>query len=70
MRIGKFICLNRHSCLNFKCSVDNILNNKEIQTGGFPQGRFDYTNYTTTRYPNKYYYAQGIKIYFTMGVRF
>ena len=68
--IGKLIYLNRNASLNFNLSVDNILNNKEIQTGGFQQGRFDYTNYTTTRYPNKYYYAQGIKIYFTMGVRF
>ena len=70
LSIGKLIYLNRTASLNLNLNIDNVLNNRNIQTGGYQQGRFDYTNYTTTRYPNKYYYAQGIKIYFTMGVRF
>ena len=70
LSIGKLIYLNRTASLNLNLNIDNVLNNKNIQTGGYQQGRFDYTNYTTTRYPNKYYYAQGIKVYFTVGVRF
>ena len=70
LSIGKLIYLNRSASLNVNLNIDNVLNNKNIQTGGYQQGRFDYTNYTTTRYPNKYYYAQGIKVYFTVGVRF
>ena len=70
LSIGKLIYLNRSASLNLNLNIDNVLNNKNIQTGGYQQGRFDYTNYTTTRYPNKYYYAQGIKVYFTVGVRF
>lgn len=68
--IGKLIYLNRSASLNINLSVDNLLNNKKIQTSGYQQGRFDYTNYTVTKFPNKYYYAQGIKVYLNMGVKF
>lgn len=68
--IGKVVYINRNLSLNFNLNINNLLNNRKIQTGGYQQGRFDYTNYTTTKYPNKYYYAQGIKIYFNIGVRF
>ncbi len=27
-------------------------------TYGYQQGRFDYTNFDSSKYPNKYYYAQ------------
>lgn len=68
--IGKVVYLNRKFSLNFNLNVNNILNNRKIQTGGYQQGRFDYTNYTTTKFPNKYYYAQGIKVYFNVGLKF
>lgn len=68
--IGKVVYLNRKLSLNFNLNVNNVLNNRKIQTGGYQQGRFDYTNYTTTKFPNKYYYAQGIKIYFNVGLKF
>lgn len=68
--IGKVVYINRKVSLNFNLNVNNLLNNRKIQTSGYQQGRFDYTNYTTSKYPNKYYYAQGIKVYFNMGVRF
>ncbi len=68
--IGKLIYLNRTASLNINLNVDNVLNNRNIQTSGYQQGRFDYTNYTTTKYPNKYYYAQGIKVFLNVGVKF
>lgn len=68
--IGKVIYLNRTASLNFNVNLNNILNNRNIMTGGYQQGRFDYTNYTTSKYPNKYYFTQGFKIYVNMGVRF
>ncbi len=68
--IGHVIYLNRRASLNLNLNVDNLLNNRKIQTGGYQQGRFDYKNYTTGKFPNKYYYAQGIKIYLNVGVRF
>ncbi len=68
--VGKLIYLNRKVSLNLNLNIDNVLNNRKIQTGGYQQGRFDYTNYSVSKYPNKYYYAQGIKVFFNVGVRF
>ncbi|MCQ2287848.1 MAG: TonB-dependent receptor [Muribaculaceae bacterium] len=68
--IGHVIYLNRRSSLNFNLNVDNILNNTKIMTGGYQQGRFDYKNFTTGKFPNKYYYAQGIKVYLNVGIKF
>ena len=68
--IGKVVYLNRKLSLNLNLNVNNILNNRKLQTGGYQPGRFDYTNYTTTKFPNKYYYAQGIKVYFNVGLKF
>lgn len=68
--VGHVIYLNRRASLNLNLNVDNILNNKKIMTSGYQQGRFDYKNYTTGKFPNKIYYAQGIKIYLNVGVRF
>lgn len=67
--IGKAVYLKKLT-LNFNLNVTNLLNNRKIQTGGYQQGRFDYDNYSTSKFPNKYYYAQGIKVYFNVGVRF
>ncbi len=70
MSLGKLIYLNRTASLNLNLSINNLLDNRIIQTGGYQQGRFDYTNFTTSKYPNKYYYAQGIRIFLNAGVRF
>ena len=60
MSIGKVIYLSRSASLNLNLSLNNLLNNT----------RFDYKNYTTAKFPNKYYYAQGFRMYFNVGVRF
>lgn len=69
LSIGKVIYTNWGS-LNFNLSVNNVLNNRKIQTGGYQEGKFDYTNYNVNKFPNKYYYAQGIRIFFNFGIRF
>ncbi len=68
--VGKLVYINRKISMNFNLNVENILNNKNIQTYAYQQGRFDYTNYDSTKYPNKYFYAQGIKVYLNVGIRF
>lgn len=70
--IGKVIYLSRSSSLNINLNVTNLLNNKDIQTSGYQQCRINTSDYlnTTTRYPNKYYYAQGLKVFLNMGVKF
>ena len=70
MSIGKLIYLNRTASLNINLTLNNLLDNRNIQTGGYQQGRFDYTNFTTTKYPNKLYYGQGFRMYLNLGVRF
>jgi hypothetical protein len=50
-------------------NIDNLLNNKNIMTSGMQQGRFDRQEYTTTKWPNKYYFAQGFKIFINLSVR-
>lgn len=67
--VGKMI-YTKFGAVNFNLSINNLLNNRNIQTGGYQQGRFDYTNYNVSKFPNKYYYAQGIRIFFNAGIRF
>ena len=68
--VGKIIYINRKVSLNINVNVDNITNNRKIQTYAYQQGRFDYTNYNASKYPNRYFYAQGIKVFVNVGVRF
>ncbi|MCM1293073.1 MAG: TonB-dependent receptor [Bacteroides sp.] len=68
--VGKLIYLNRSMSLNINVNVDNILNKKNIMTYGYQQGRFDYTDFNRLKYPNKYYFAQGIKVFVNVGLRF
>ena len=68
--IGKILNLRNGPSFNFNLSVNNILNNRKIMVTGYQQGRFDYTNYDMERYPNKYMYSQGIRLFLNVGVRF
>ena len=68
--VGKVVYVNRKLSLNFNVSVNNLLNKKNIQTGGYQQSRFDYTNYDVNKYPSRFYYSQGIRIFANVGVRF
>lgn len=69
LSIGKMLYMKWGS-LNFNLSVNNLLNNRDIQMRGWQDGKFDYTNYSVTKYPNKVAYAQGIRVFFNVGVRF
>lgn len=69
LSIGKMF-YTKFGSLNFNLSVNNLLNNRNIQTGGFQESKLDYTNYSLTKFPNRYYYAQGIRIFFNAGIRF
>ena len=68
--VGKIVNLRNGPSLNFNLSVNNILNNRNVMATGYQQGRFDYTNYDMERYPNKYMYSQGIRLFLNMGIRF
>lgn len=68
--VGKVININRKVSLNINVSINNVLNNRKIQTYGYQQHRLDSRNYDINKYPNKYQYAQGIKAFVNVGVRF
>lgn len=68
--IGKSLRLNRKYTLNINCQFKNVLNNTDLKTGGFEQSRFDYENSDVTKFPSKYYYAQGFNMFLNVGLRF
>lgn len=69
LSIGKVI-YTKFGSLNFNLSVNNLLNNRNIQTTGWQEGKFDYTNYDVNKFSNKIWYAQGIRVFFNVGIRF
>ena len=70
--IGHVIYINRTASFNINLNLNNILDNKNIQTGGYQQGRIDTKDITNTanKFPNKYYYAQGFKVFLNLGLKF
>lgn len=67
--VGKMI-YTRWGALNFNVSVNNLLNNRNVQVRGWQDGKFDYTNYSISKYPNKVVYAQGARVFVNVGIRF
>ena len=70
LTIGKLIYINRNVSLNFNLNINNILNNRDVVTYAYQQGRIDTKNYNRTEYPNRYSYAQGVRVFFNAGIRF
>lgn len=75
--VGKVIYLPKKRSLNLNLSFSNVLNNKNMITGGFQQGRLplvaadnsvDLTD--LNKFPNKYYYAWGFNMFLNFGYRF
>lgn len=73
--VGKLIYLPKRRSMNVNLSVSNVLNNKNMVTGGFQQGRLplydgkvDLTD--LGKFPNKYYYAWGLNMFLHLGFRF
>ena len=67
--VGKVLYTSFGS-VNFNLSVNNVLNNRNIQVFGQQQNRFDYDNFNVNKWANRIRYAQGIKINFNVGIRF
>ncbi len=67
--IGKVIYIDNIS-LNFNLNINNILNNRDVVTYAYQQGRLDTKNYDRGAYPNRYTYAQGTRVFFNAGIRF
>ena len=61
LSVGKILYLKNRDRINFNFSITNLLNNKEIRTGGFEQGRINLDH--PERFTNKHYYMQGINFF-------
>lgn len=59
---GKFIYLN--------VGVNNLLNAKDIITGGFEQRRYNFQDRDPDTFPSRYFYAQGINFFTSLAYRF
>lgn len=70
LSIGKAIYFRNGPSLNFNLNVNNVLNNRDVVTYAYQQGRVDTKNYNRNAYPNRYQYAQGIRLFLNIGVRF
>jgi len=68
LSLGKIIYLQNNKSVNFNFSVNNILNDTNIKTGGFEQGRIDLT--APKKFNSKYYYMQGINCFLNASYRF
>jgi hypothetical protein len=60
--------LPRNTFLYVNVGVNNILNNKDIRTGGFEQLRFD--NSSPNRFPTKYFYGYGTNYFINLSLKF
>lgn len=53
--IGKSIRIDYKYFININLSVTNILDNQDIQSGGYEQNRFDFDTKNVNKFPPKYY---------------
>lgn len=63
--------INRKSVfLVLNAGVNNLLNNKDIITGGFEQLRFDFEFRNVNKFPPRLYYAYGLNYFLSATIRF
>lgn len=68
LSIGKIIYLGRRNSININLAFNNILNRKNIKTGGYEQGRIDLKR--PTLFGNRYFYMQGFNCYLNFNYNF
>lgn len=63
--IGRSIYLRKRGSLSINLMITNLLNNQNIVTGGYEQGRSDYTSSGNVR---AYKFSNNPKIYYAYGI--
>lgn len=66
----RFKSMKKRTYLVFNVGVNNILDNREIVSGGFEQLRFDFAEKNTEKFANRNFYSYGINFFASVGVRF
>ncbi len=67
--LGKSIRIKYKYFININLSVSNILNNTDIQSGGYEQNRFDFEGQNVNKFPPKYYYYYGRTYFLNVSFR-
>lgn len=67
---NRFKNMKRRTFLVFNVGVNNILNNKDIVSGGFEQLRFDFAEKNVNKFPARRFYAYGLNYFASIGIRF
>ena len=55
--------------LSLSGGVSNLLNDKNIISGGYEQLRFDFDTHDPNKFPAKYYYAYGPNYFISATIR-
>lgn len=66
----RFKSMKKRTFLLFNVGVNNILDNRNIVTGGFEQLRFDFSQKNTERFQDRQFFAYGINFFASIGLRF
>ncbi len=65
-----FKSLKKNTFIVLNAGVNNLLNNKNIVSGGFEQLRFDFRDRDINKFPPRKFYAFGLTFFASLGLRF
>ena len=68
LSIGKIFYIGRKNSINVNLAFNNILNNKDVRTGGYEQGRVRVDK--PELFKSKYFYMQGFNCFLNVSYRF
>lgn len=69
-KIPKRYGMGKSTFLVLNAGINNLLNNKDIISGGFEQLRFDYSTRNVDKFPPKIYYSYGLNYFISATFRF
>jgi hypothetical protein len=69
-KVPKSWGLKKNTFVVFNAGVSNLLNNKEIISGGYEQLRYDFNEKNIGKFPPKYYYGYGLNYFVSTTIRF
>jgi hypothetical protein len=67
--VGKSIMIKHKYFINLNLQVTNILDNKDINSGGYESNRFDFVSQDVDKYQPKLYYYYGRTFYLSVSFR-
>ncbi len=69
-KLPKSVNPKRATFLVLNAGINNLLNNKDLITGGYEQLRFDFDTRNPNQFPPKLYYAYGLNYFISLTIRY